>query len=254
MLDNKNHQWPLIVSAERSRVTSFLSKGPKMKWPCAKTAQADLTRGPGRLTCEKNFMRFGTPVGFTGCMRTKFFVFAKRQAAFEKKVCGLLQRTPCPKACAATGREEFFPTRMSREKTDPILFCPLRRPKLYEVFGVPGGHTVFVSMLGEKKRAVKWPPNKYSIPNAPLSCQPISVNPHNFSRLPKSQAVISYNIPTCQAAEPVLLYSQKRKTGNKPEGSVTVLRNQRLLDSIEKSFHIQVVLPYEKCMIDMCAE
>jgi hypothetical protein len=94
--------------------------------------------------------------------------------------------------------------------------------------------------LWEKKRAVKWPPNKYSISNAPLSCQSISVNSHNFSRLPKLQAVILYNIPTCQAADPVLLYSQKRKTGNKPEGSVTVLRNQRSLDSIEKSFHIQV--------------
>ena len=151
MLDNKNHQWPLIVSAERSRVTSFLSKGPKMKWPCAKTAQADLTRGPGRLTCEKNFMRFGTPVGFTGCMRTKFFVFAKRQAAFEKRVCGLLQRTPCPKAHVYRPRRVFSHAHVAG-KTDPILFCPLRRPKLYEVFGVPGGHTVFVSMPWGKEK------------------------------------------------------------------------------------------------------
>ena len=254
MLDNKNHQWPLIVSAERSRVTSFLSKGPKMKWPCAKTAQADLTRGPGRLTCEKNFMRFGTPVGFTGCMRTKFFVFAKRQAAFEKKGFAACCSARLVPRRTFTGREEFFPTRMSREKQIQFYFvlCGGQNSTRFLVCLV--GTLFLYPCLGEKKRAVKWPLNKYSIPNAPLSCQPISVNPHNFSRLPKSQAVILYNIPTCQAADPVLLYSQKRKTGNKPEGSVTVLRNQRSLDSIEKSFHIQVVLPYEKCMIDMCAE
>ena len=152
MLDNKNHQWPLIVSAERSRVTSFLSKGPKMKWPCAKTAQADLTRGPGRLTCEKNFMRFGTPVGFTGCMRTKFFVFAKKASRRWKKGFAACCSARLVPRRTFTGREEFFPTRMSREKTDPILFCPLRRPKLYEVFGVPGGHTVFVSMPWGKEK------------------------------------------------------------------------------------------------------
>lgn len=165
MLDNKNHQWPLIVSAERSRVTYFLPIGQKISDP------------------------------------------------------------------AATNSTRFWHAWLAR--------C----------FGF---HSL--GKTCETKKTVLRPPNKYSISNAPLSCQPISVNPHNFSRLPKLQAVILYNIPTCQAADPVLLYSQKRKTGNKPEGSVTVLRNQRSLGSIEKSFHIQVVLPYEKCMIDMCAE
>ena len=254
MLDNKNHQWPLIVSAERSRVTSFLSKGPKMKWPCAKTAQADLTRGPGRLTCEKNFMRFGTPVGFTGCMRTKFFVFAKKQAAFEKRVCGLLQRTPCPKAHVYRPRRVFSHAHVAGKNRSNFILSSAEAKTLRGFWCAWWAHCFCIHALGEKKRAVKWPPNKYSIPNAPLFCQSFFVNPHNFSRLPKLQAVILYNIPTCQAADPVLLYSQKRKTGNKPEGSVTVLRNQRSLDSIEKSFHIQVVLPYEKCMIDMCAE
>ena len=254
MLDNKNHQWPLIVSAERSRVTSFLSKGPKMKWPCAKTAQADLTRGPGRLTCEKNFMRFGTPVGFTGCMRTKFFVFAKRQAAFEKKGLRPVAAHALSQGARLQAEKSFFPRACRGKKQIQFYFvlCGGQNSTRFLVCLV--GTLFLYPCLGEKKRAVKWPPNKYSISNAPLSCQSISVNSHNFSRLPKLQAVILYNIPTCQAADPVLLYSQKRKTGNKPEGSVTVLRNQRSLDSIEKSFHIQVVLPYEKCMIDMCAE
>ena len=97
-------------------------------------------------------MRSRILVGFTGCKRTMFFVFAKKASRLWKKgfaaCCSarlVLRRT-------FTGREEFFPTRMSREKTDPILFCPLRRPKLYEVFGVPGGHTVFVSMPWGKRK------------------------------------------------------------------------------------------------------
>ena len=151
MLDNKNHQWPLIVSAERSRVTSFLSKGPKMKWPCAKTAQADLTRGPGRLTCEKNFMRFGTPVGFTGCMRTKFFVFAKRQAAFEKRVCGLLQRTPCPKAHVYRPRRVFSHAHVAGKNRSNFILSSAEAKTLRGFWCAWWAHCFCIHALGKRK-------------------------------------------------------------------------------------------------------
>ena len=152
MLDNKNHQWPLIVSAERSRVTSFLSKGPKMKWPCAKTAQADLTRGPGRLTCEKKLHALRYTRWLHRLYAHEVFCFCKKASRLWKKGFAACCSARLVPRRTFTGREEFFPTRMSREKTDPILFCPLRRPKLYEVFGVPGGHTVFVSMPWGKEK------------------------------------------------------------------------------------------------------
>ena len=77
------------------------------------------------------------------------YVFEKAgKRLFKEKKAPLCARP----AGTLEGREVFFPTRMSREKTDPILFCPLRRPKLYEVFGVPGGHTVFVSMPWGKEK------------------------------------------------------------------------------------------------------
>ena len=150
MLDNKNHRWPLVVSAERSRVTSFLSKGPKMKWPCAKTAQADLTRGPGRLTCEKNFMRFGTPVGFTGCMRTKFFVFAKRQAAFEKQDCGLLQRTPCSNAHVYRPRSVFWHAHVAPENEFQFILSLRRQNSTRFFYACLGGTLFFFPHLQEK--------------------------------------------------------------------------------------------------------
>ena len=156
MLDNKNHQWPLIVSAERSRVTSFLSKGPKMKWPCAKTAQADLTRGPGRPTCEK-----------TSCAAESSLVsqvVSARRLQAEKSFF--------PRACRGKKQIQFYFVLCGGQNSTRFLVCLVGTLFLYPC-------------LGEKKRAVKWPPNKYSIPNAPLSCQSFFVNPHNFSRLPK---------------------------------------------------------------------
>ena len=183
-----------------------------------------------------------------------FLFLPKRQAAFEKKGLRPVAAHALSQGARLQAEKSFFPRACRGKKQIQFYFvlCGGQNSTRFLVCLV--GTLFLYPCLGEKKRAVKWPPNKYSIPNAPLSCQPFSVNPHNFSRLPKLWPVILYNFPSCSGPIPVLLYSQKRKTGNKPEGSVTVLRNQRSLDSIEKSFHIQVVLPYEKCMIDMCAE
>ena len=157
MLDNKNHQWPLVVSAERSRVTYFFA------------------------------LRYRNSMMFLVCPAGTLFLFPQ-----------------------------------------------------------PWGNR------GTKK-AVLWPPNKYSIPNAPLSCQSLSVNPHKFSRLPKLRPVILYNFPTCEGSIPVLYYNQKRKTGNKPEGSVIVTEKQRWLRSI-KNLSTSRCSPLWEMIDDMCAE
>jgi len=145
MLDNKNHRWPLVVSAERSRVTFCFWKG--------------------RLTA---FSKISAPL----CVRPT----------------GTLEE-----------REVFSGTRMSRQKTNFNLFCRYGDKTLRGSFmrawtaRCISFHTPRNNV--ERKRAVKWPPNKNSIAGTRLSCQFISVNLPGFLRV--AQFPIGHFIQHC---------------------------------------------------------
>ena len=155
MLDNKNHQWPLVVSAERSRVTYF-------------------------------------------------FTHLKRQSLFKCRDC-----TPLRAPCGHTGGASrvFWHAHVAPENRLNFI-SPLQwRNSARLIF-----HFTVLLLPKEKGRShdrrtrIVYQISFCLVNSIPWN-QPI------FSRLPNSEPVILYNFPTCKPPFVVLLYSQKRKTG-----------------------------------------
>ena len=120
--------------------------------------------------------------------------------------------------CARLQAEKSFLARTCRARKRISIYFVATATKLYEVLlCVPGRRAVFLSTPPEKMGKEKGRSHdrrtrivyqiSFCLVNSIPWNQPI------FSRLPNSESVILYNFPTCKPPFVVLLYSQKRKTG-----------------------------------------
>ena len=110
-----------------------------------------MTRGPGRPTCEKNFMRFGTPVGFTGCMRTKFFVFAKRRAAFEKKGLRPVAAHAMSQGARLQAEKSFFPRACRGKNRSNFILSSAEAKTLRGFWCAWWAHCFCIHAFGKRK-------------------------------------------------------------------------------------------------------